>query len=222
MKSDRLNGIAVVTRLHYDKGDARFLPRVGMYQEYALKSLLNQTDQDFEIYVWAEEHHREYIEKLNPRIKVFTAKWERRTGTKGTKYFIDYTKFDQVKGLPKFATVVSLDSDDELDSNGIANIRRFSNGDQRKAISFQPIKRDLTTGKLYRMKSYEGKKKISPIFALYQPTDPYLFVYEYGHYSGMPKQFAGNIKYVGEGQTYMNIHDFNESTKVISEDELIK
>lgn len=221
MKNDRVNRIAVVTRLHYDLGDTRFELRLGMYQQFALASLLKQTDQDFDIYVWAEEHHRKQIEGLDPRIKVFTAKWKRREGTKARKYFIDYTEFSKVKGLPKFVTVVSLDSDDELDPSGIASVRYFS-GAGRQAISFQPIKRDLRTGKIYRMKSYEEKKKISPIFALHQPDDPYLFIYQYGHYSEMPNQFAGKIVYVSEGETYMNIHDFNASTKVISEDVEIK
>lgn len=221
MKKDRIDRIAVITRLHYDEHDPKFMERIFLYKTLALTSLRRQTDQDFDIYIWAEEHHRAIIESIDPRIKVFTAKWERRTGTKGRKYFIDYTEFDKVKGLPKFATVVSLDSDDELDPNGIAEIRKIAQGPERKAISFQPIKRDLRTDNLYRMKSYEEKKKISPIFALYQPTDPYLFIYQYGHYSGMPKEFAGKINYIGEGRTFMNIHDNNESTKVISEDELI-
>lgn len=222
MKSDRMNEIAVVTRLHYDFGDAKFLPRVGMYEEYALKSLLNQTDPHFDIWVWAEEHHRKTIEKIHPRIKVFTADWVRRGSPHKTKFWIDYTPFSKVKGLPKYTTVVSLDSDDELDPHGISNIRWHSTGDVNKAISFQPIKRDLTTGKRYRMKSYELRKKMAPIFALYQPNDPYLFIYEYGHYSKMPEKFAGNIVYIDEGKTYMNIHDFNESTSVISEDVEIK
>lgn len=221
MKKDRINRIAVITRLHYDQGDLRFDQRLGMYKRFALASLLRQTDQDFDIYVWGEEHHRKQIEGLNPRIKMFTADWRRRPETRGRKYFIDYTEFEKVKGLPKFVTVVSLDSDDELQDDGIEKVRELAQGD-RKAISFQPIKRDLRTGKLYRMKSYEEKKKISPIFALHQPTDPYLFIYQYGHYSGMPIEFAGNIKYVDEGGSYMNIHDFNASTKVISEDVEIK
>lgn len=222
MKSDRINEIAVITRLHYDLGDPKFLPRVAMYEQYALKSLLNQTDQDFDIWIWAEEHHRKQIEKIHPRIKVFTADWVRRGSPHKTKFWIDYTPFEKVKGLPKCTTVVSLDSDDELDPEGIANIRECAIGQQNLAFSFQPIKRDLATGKKYRMKSYEQRKKIAPIFALYQPNDPYLFIYEYGHYSKMPEKFAGRIYYFDEGKTYMNIHDFNESTKVISEDQELK
>lgn len=215
--STRVNRIAVITRLHYTKDDPRFLPRLKMFENYALASLKAQTDQDFDICVWAEPWHKEQVEALDPRIKVFNAEWRKREGEGVHKYFIDYTTFDKVSGLAPYVTVIGLDSDDELDPRGIETVRELSNG-TRKAISFQPVKRDLTTGVRYKMKSYRHRHKMSPIFALHQPDEPYLFAYQYGHYSEMPNQFKVII-YIPEGETYLNVHDFNASTKVTKEDQ---
>lgn len=214
---NRVDRIAVITRLHYAKGDERFLPRLKMFEHFALASLRAQTDQDFDICVWAEPWHKEQVEALDPRIKVFNAEWRKREGVGVHQYFIDYTTFDKVTGLLPYTTVIGLDSDDELDPTAIETVRMHSTG-SRKAISFQPIKRDLTTGVLYKMKSYQQRKKMSPIFALYQPDDPYLFAYQYGHYSEMPNQFE-EIVYIAERETYLNVHDFNASTKVTKEDQ---
>lgn len=201
--------LAVVTRIHYKADDPRFPQRVEMYKKYTLNSLLNQTDQDFDILVWCEPHHDELFKSLSDRIKIIHADTEVRY--KSNKFFVDYTPFSKVYGMDKYEAQLGLDSDDELKPNAIATIKQHLIGG-RKAISLQPVKRDTSTGKMYKMVDYKSKGKLAPIFCLYQPDEPYLFAYEYGHFSEMPNQF--NDKVYLYDLAVMNIHNMNESTGI--------
>lgn len=213
------NRIAVITRLHYDEGNPKFEKRLQMYKNYALASLLSQTDQDFDIWVWCEPWHDELVKAIHPRINVFHAEWKKRPG-KVHQFFIDYTPMSKTQGFPKYATQLGLDSDDELMPKAIETVRPFLEG-SRKAISFQPTKVDLATGKKYRMKSYRRRDKIAPIFAIYQPRGEFLFIYEHGHYSGMPLKFPERIHL--DQLAHLNVHDDNASTKVVlNEDQEIE
>lgn len=210
-----MNRIAVVTRLAYDRGDPKFMKRVELYKKYTLPSLLAQTDQDFDIWVWCKPHHAEIIKAIHPRIQVFHGEWVKR---ENTKYFINFTSYDNLQGFSRYETQLGLDSDDEIAPTAIAEIRKNLNG-ERKAISLQPIKRDVNTGKKYNMKSYAEKDKLSPIFAIYQPkgVDEFIFVYQYGHYSGMPTKF--DVVVYLYGLAIMNLHESNESTRLEEYDE---
>lgn len=201
--------LAVVTRIHYKADDPRFPNRVEMYKKYTLNSLLNQTDQDFDILVWCEPHHDELFKSLSDRIKIIHADTEVRY--KSNKFFVDYTPFSKVYGMDKYEAQLGLDSDDELKPEAIAEIKKHLNG-QRKAISLQPVKRDTGTGKMYKMVDYKSKGKLAPIFCLYQPDETYLFAYEYGHFSEMPNQFKDKVYLYG--LAVMNIHGENESTGI--------
>lgn len=201
--------LAVITRIHYKADDPRFPKRVEMYKKYTLASLLNQTDQDFDILVWCEPHHDELFLNLSDRIKVFHADTEVRY--KSNKYFVDYTPFSKVYGMDKYEAQLGLDSDDEIKPTAIEEIKKHLKG-ERKAISLQPIKRDTETGKTYKMFEYKLRGKLSPVFCLYQPDEPYIFAYEYGHFSEMPNQFKNKV-YLYD-LAIMNIHGENESTEI--------
>lgn len=205
--------IAVITRLAYKKDDPKFPWRLETYKKYTLPSLLNQTDDDFDIWVWCKPHHDEIIKALDPRIQVFHGEWIPR---ENTKYFTSFVKWDELEGLPKYTAQLGLDSDDELAPTAIATIKKSLNGG-RKAISLQPIKRELETGKTYEMTSYAEIDRIAPIFCLYQPSEEdWIFAYQYGHYSEMPAQFEV-IVYL-YGLATMNIHDSNCSTTITTKD----
>ena len=198
--------LAVITRLHYAKDDPKFIGRLETYKKYTLPSLLNQTDSDFDIYIWCEPHHDELFLSLHDRVKVMHATTEvRRKG----RFFVDFTTYDKTN-LPRYETQLGLDSDDEILPNTIEEVKKHLNG-SRKAISIQPVKKD-SKGNTYKMANYQRLKRISPIFAIHQPDEPYLFIYEYGHFSDMPKQF-NEIVYLPE-LAIMNIHDSNESTYI--------
>jgi len=201
--------LAVVTRCHYKEDDPRFPQRVDMYKKYTLNSLLNQTDQDFDILVWCEPHHDDLFKSLSDRIKIIHADTEVRY--KSNKFFVDYTPFSKVYGMEKYEAQLGLDSDDEIKPTAIEEVKKHLKGG-RKAISLQPVKRDVKTGKMYKMVDYKSKGKLSPIFCLYQPDEPYLFAYEYGHFSEMPNQFKDKVYLYN--LSIMNIHNMNESTEI--------
>lgn len=201
--------LAVITRIHYKADDPRFPQRVEMYKKYTLNSLLNQTDKDFDILVWCEPHHDELFKSLSDRIKIIHADTEVRY--KSNKFFVDYTPFSKVYGMDKYEAQLGLDSDDELMPNAIKEVKEYLTGG-RKAISLQPVKLDVKTGKTYKMVDYKSKGKLSPIFCLYQPDEPYLFAYEYGHFSQMPLEFKNKVYLYGLG--IMNITGENESTEI--------
>lgn len=207
------NRLAVITRIHYTKDNLKFNTRLEYYKKYTLPSLLSQTDSDFDIIVWCEPHHDELFKSLSDRIKVIHADVEVRY--KSGKYFVDYVSFSSVIGIDKYTAQLGLDSDDELRPTAIEEIKKHLNG-ERKAISLQPVKRDISTGKLYGMKNYCEDDKLAPIFCLYQPDEPYLFAYEYGHYSGMPLQFKNKV-YLYD-LAIMNITGENESTTITKRD----
>jgi len=203
------NRLAVITRIHYKENDPKFAYRLETYKKYTLPSLLAQTDSDFDIFVWCEPHHNELFKSLSDRINVFSVDTEVRY--KSGKFFVDYANYSNTKGIDKYTAQLGLDSDDELKPNAIEEIKKNFDGN-RKAISLQPIKRDVETGELYNMKHYADNNKLAPIFCLYQPDDPYLFAYEYGHYSGMPLQFKTKV-YLYD-LAIMNITGENESTTI--------
>lgn len=216
------NKIAVITRLHYDADDPKFLDRVEMYKEHTLKSLLEQTDQDFDIWIWCEEWHDEIVKAIHPRVNIFHGNWVKRSDPELSnikKYFIDYTHWDKIVGLPKYEVQVGLDSDDVLAPNTIAEIRKVAVGDKRTAISLQPLKIDVNTGKLWHMRSYKAHR-VAPIFALYQPealNDSFMFAYQASHMR--LAAYCDNKVELPVGLAYMRIHDSNESTTMMENED---
>lgn len=208
------NRVAVVTRLHYKLDDPKWPYRLKTYKKYTLPSLLAQTDPDFDIWVWCQPHHAKEIKALSDRIQVMFGDWTPRTRT--GKYFINYTPYRVIKHFDKYATQLGIDSDDELMPTAIEQMKPLLT--ERCAISFQPIKKVIPTGDMYEMRNYEEVERLSPIFAIHQPIDNenFLFVYEYGHYSKMPRQF--DVKKYLYGLAIMNIHHSNESTIITSKD----
>lgn len=214
--SDRLDRLTIITRLHYDLGNPKFAKRVELFKQHTLPSLLAQTDQDFDIWIWTEAHHDEAVKAIHPRINVFHGNWVKRekaaTGVK--KYFIDYTPYKDIIGLPAYATQLNLDSDDTLSPDAVAEVKKHAQGDKILVISLQPLKIDLRTGKRYHMHNYPGAR-CAPIFALYQPLEhpkPFMFVNEFGHMRA-GRHAEGKVA-LPEGFSFMNIADHNESTAI--------
>lgn len=211
--------LAVITRLHYDENDSKFPARLEQYKNRPLDSLLKQTDQDFDIWVWTEPWHDEVVKAIHPRINVFHGNWRKRdSGDSTQRYFIDYTHWRDIQGLPKYEIQVGLDSDDTLAPKAIAYIKRSCRGIKRTAISLQPLKEDLRTGQLYHMRRY-AKHRCAPIFALYQPkslTDDFMFAYQASHMR--LAAYCDKKITLPEGLAFMGITGLNESTKIQPED----
>jgi pyruvyltransferase len=173
---------------------------------------LNQTDQDFDIYIWCGKHHGEIFRNLHPKIKTFRATYDKRD----SHLFIDYTSYDRTIGLPKDSIQVGLDSDDLLEPEFVERIKRECVGDKSIHISFQPTKYDIRANKEYIMDEYTLERG-SPIFAIYQPEYNY-FAYHTSHLR-LPRFF--DEKRIISGYTKMSIHQLNDSTGIKKSDKLI-
>lgn len=211
--------LAVVTRMHYPEDSVKFGFRLEYYAQHTLKSLLEQTDQDFDVWIWCEPWHDEIVKNIHPRINIFHGNWRKRdNGDSTNRYFIDYTHWKDIIGLPKYEIQVGLDSDDMLAPQAIEVIKKHCTGKQRTAISLLPLKLDLATGKRYSMRDYKAQR-CSPIFALYQPgslKDDFMFAYQSSHMR--LAAYCDKKIELPTGLAFMGIGDHNESTKIKPED----
>jgi hypothetical protein len=204
-----MNKIAFITRFHFPKDHPDFNWRFDYYKKEVLPRILNQTIQNFDICIWCEDWHIDLFKALSPKIKTFKATYKKRE----SRYFIDYTPWENVTGLDKYNLQIGLDSDDLIEPNFIENILPLCIGDNTIQFSVQPIKLDIKTGNKYRMRIY-NEKEGSPIFAFYQPKpdDDFKFAYHTSHLR-MPL-IANKTILIPEGLAYMSIHDLNDSTGI--------
>lgn len=209
-----MNNTVIITRFHYPKNHPDFQWRFEYYKKEVLPRLMRQSDQGFDIAIWCEKHHEEIFRGLSPKIRIFQAKYLKRD----SRLFIDYTDWTSVKDLPKYKIQIGLDSDDLVSSEFIKMVHLLCQGDDSILASFQPIKKDIETGKKYKMDQY-NKKRGSPIFAFYQPDfNNYKFAYHTSHLR-MPL-IAEKVIIVPEGYAEMSIHQKNDSTKIKLTDKL--
>lgn len=201
---------AVITRFHYPKGHPKFLWRFSYYARETLPALLNQTDDNFDIWVWCEPHHDKMFRRLHPRIKVFHGTYEKRD----SHLFIDYTSYENIRGLPKYKIQIGLDSDDIPEPGLVEHARANCKGTQSIHISYQPILLDTTTGNKFHMKRVYGGHFGSAIFAFYQPDlgNNWKFAYHTSHIR-LPR-LAKIKKRVSEGFVLVSLHQQNDSTNL--------
>jgi hypothetical protein len=202
-----MNDIAVITRFHYLQDGPDYRWRFDYYAKEVLPRLLAQTDQGFDLWVWCEPWQDAEILGLSPRINIFRAAYKKRD----SRFFIDYTHWEDVTGLPKYKIQIGLDSDDLVRPDFIAKVRGLCAGPDSIHVGFQPLKLDVKTGKKYRMDQYTHKRG-SPIFAFYQPGPDFKFAYHTSHLI-MPT-LAQHQTIVPEGLVFMTIHDRNDSTGI--------
>lgn len=199
--------IAVITRLHY-ADESMFAKRLEMYKTTTLPSLKNQTDKDFDIWVWCEPKHDSIFHRIG--VKTFHVN-VRPEMQPVTKYYTDFAEWSDVSGLPEYDIQVGIDSDDYFQPGTIAKIKELCIGDRSIHISFQPQIEDSKTGMLYSMKRKYNENNGSPMYAFYQPNkDDYLFSYRDGHIR-LPRKAQNNI-ILPVGYAVMTIHDNNETT----------
>lgn len=212
-----MHDLAVITRFHYPKDHPKFDWRFDFYRRETLPRLLNQTDQNFDIWVWTEPHHDELFKALHPRVNVFHGTYDERD----SHLFIDYTPFERIEGLPKYPIQFGLDSDDLLEPTAIAKARHYCRGQFKTFVSLQPLKLDIATGKKYYFdpRRRYTQSKGSPVFAFYQPRidEDFVFAYHTSHLR-MPTVAADQHVVVPEGFVNMAIHGQNDSTNIRGRD----
>lgn len=212
----QMKSTVIITRFHYPKEDRKFNWRFEYFKNSVLPKILDQSDNDFDIAIWCEKHHEDLFKSLSPRIKIFQASYEKRN----SGLFIDYTAWENVTGLGKYVIQIGLDSDDLISRDFIKKTKSLCNGYQTILVSFQPVKKDIKTGKRYAMDQYT-RLRGSPIFALYQPNleDDYKFAYHTSHLR--MALITKKVILVPEGYVEMSIHDQNDSTKIKITDRLL-
>jgi hypothetical protein len=197
--------ITTITRFHYPiekKESKEYKWRLAFFRDEVLPRI-----KGVDINVWCNDWQRDEIEALG--VKTFYAETETRKNKMG--YFVDFVEWKNVKGLKKYDIQIGLDSDDLIEPEFIDKVKECS-GDQSIFMSFQSEKIDIKTGKKYKMPR-DYSKQGSAIFAIYQPNkENYLFAYQDSHLK-MPKYFDKFI-FIPTGYCYVNVHNYNDSTKI--------
>lgn len=201
---------AVITRFHYPRHDPRFNWRFDYYAHETLPRLLDQTDKNFDIWVWCEPHHDARFKRLHPRINVFHGTYDKRQ----SHLFIDYTSYERLTGLPKYPIQFGLDSDELVEPGIIEHARKLCKGEQSIHISYQPILYDVATGRKFHMKRTYGGHFGSAIFAFYQPNlgSNWKFAYHTSHIR-LPKLAEVRLREPA-GFVYVSVHHQNDSTRL--------
>jgi hypothetical protein len=208
----------IIIRMHYPVWDKRWPWRLEYFRKEVLPRLIDQTDQNFDIAIRCNPAHAETLRKLSHKIRTFQVRHEseRVKITNNKKYFIDFVKWHDVIGLPKYDIQSGLDSDDLVATDYIENIHKIiSENDQTKSlhISFQPEVFNTMTKKTYGIGIEYGPKKGSAFFSIYQPNkENYIFAYEYSHLK-LWKHFDKSITLPAE-KCWASVHGHNFSTKI--------
>ena len=202
---------AVIIRLHYLPNDPRFSWRLAFFKSMVLPRLLNQTNQDFEIWIVCHPEHTDLIKGLSEKIRVcpmptFPAPEEARLH--GFKNHIPHD-------LPQFDIQTAYDSDDLVSLNYIAKIKEeiAKSPDKTLLVTFQPYKLALFTLKRYGMYERYGDGKCSMFYSLYQPDRAnYQSILNFDH--SFIGHWCDNIVCVPEGYCDMVIHGTNWMTGI--------
>lgn len=210
---------AFIIRMHFPKDDPRFDWRLSFFKSMVLPRLLSQTDQDFDICIRVNQHHKQYIENIHPKIKTFQSvnfenKIHQRYKHKIGKYFVDFIRQEDLVGLDKYEIQIGLDSDDLiLRDDFIERIKlECKNTDHSLHISFFPHIFDVKNLRMFECPTPYGPQKGSPIFAIYQPKKhkKYYYAYHESHLT-LPKRFK-QAKRINEDFCCYCVHDNNSST----------
>jgi len=197
----------VITRMWYEnKKD--LLERVKIYEFNLLPSLLNQTEQDFDIGILCNEKHKEIIQDIHPRIIPFFTK---KKGTRTGKYWHIFSSWKDITGIKKYDIQTNIDSDDIVSRDFIKVIRDSINEGEKTLIHFRPLLRDFFTGIIKRIKINYHEKYPSACYSLYQPDKKkYIYIGQDSH--TRMYQYAGKVITIPEGYYWVNIHDRNDSS----------
>lgn len=195
---------AVVIRFHYSPDDPRFSWRFAFFKSMVLPRLLNQTDQDFEIWLVCHPAHEILIGKLDRKINICTIP---EFPSPETFRLVD------MSALAQFDIQTSFDTDDLVSLNYIEKIKAeiTNNLGRTLLVTFQPYKLDILSLKRYKMWERYGNGKCSMFFSLYQPDKSnYRSVFDFDHsYIG---GWCNNIICIPEGYCDMVIHGANWMT----------
>lgn len=209
---------AVIIRFHYQQDNPKVGFRLAYFQSMVLPRLLNQTRQDFDIWIRCYPWHKEILESMSPRIKTFSIKGEdeKYISNKERTYFYDFVPWNTVVGMPMYDIQTGIDSDDLVREDFIERIEQEieKNGyDTSLHICFQPYLFDTKSLFQYTMGVKYTPRYGSAFLSLYQPDKSnYVFINNVSHLQLY--RYASKSIVVPEGYCWASCHDNNESTKV--------
>lgn len=174
----------VIIRLDYgtdERSQKEFDWRIEMFQEYLLKSLLCQTEENFDIVIRCNPAHAAQIEALSPRIRTFSHEGPTmyKTGLKGIK--TGSRSIPAFKYTPEYKIQTRIDSDDFVSCDFVERINKEFHVKKNDAlILFRHLKFDTKTERWYKPGLEVTVGHPGPFLSLFQP-EPKIFIYEYGH-----------------------------------------
>lgn len=203
----------VITRMLY-REDEPFFQRLELYKAYTLKSLREQTNQNFDIAVLCSKQHAHIFRKMDI-IPFFTRSDYFGEFSQETKTWHVKVPWGEIEGLREYEIQTNLDSDDFVSSDYIEAVQELSHGDKSIHIHFQPTLVDIKTGEHKKMRNRYDDKTGSAFYSLYQPNpQEYIYIGIDGHRK--MQQYADKTVFIGEGYAFVGIHDHNDSTTINS------
>ena len=197
----------IVSRLFYpDVNDLK--ERLEIYKRTALKSLLEQEDQHFDIAVLCKPQHKDIV-KVHPRIIPFFSDRDKvKMLHNGGTFF----HWQDVYGIKKYDIQTNLDSDDCVSPVFTKKIQEvMADKGHITHIHFQPLLRNYKTGEVRKMKMRYDDKYQSIFYSLYQPNrDDYIYIGQDSHTAF--GKYAEESILIPEGYCWINIHSKNDSS----------
>lgn len=200
------NNHIIITTFAYQPGDM-FLQRMEIYKIH-LEALRRQTLRNFDIGAICHPDNDHYFNELGI-IPIHT-----KDGYDGhlhptRRHWEFYTPWENIEGIKKYEVQTGIDTDNFLDDGYVERLYQELERlpkDKPAHIHFQPKLKNLITGQEKEMVSRYGKDWGSAIYSIYQPSDPYYFIYHDSH-SRMNRIFPTSV--LVDGYCWVGIHSQN-------------
>jgi hypothetical protein len=202
-----MNNHIIITIFAYPPGE-RFNNRMKLYKKWHLDSLYKQTLQNFDIGAICHPENDKHFEEMGI-IPIHT-----KDGYDGhihptRGHWEYYTPWENITGIKKYEMQTGLDTDNFLEPEYVERLYQELERlpkDEPAHIHFQPRIKNIITGQEKEMASRYGPTWGSAMFSLYQPKEPYYFIYHDSH-SRMQNLFKKSV--LVNGYCLVGVHDEN-------------
>lgn len=214
---------AIIIRLKYPDCP-EFEWRFNYFASMCLPRLVNQTDQEFDLFVLCNPIHDERLMALSDKVNVLHADakavtlvddYNRKSGESNSVEPFDYNMDYEIQ--------TRIDSDDLVHPDFVKVINATLK-DARKMtlLAFKPIRFNVNNLRLYYIHPKDGAYRKSQFLSLYNP-DKSTFIYERGHrnWATKVKKWGGDVKIMPFGYCFLSLHNYNASCRPQPGDVLI-
>jgi hypothetical protein len=189
---------AMFIRLNYPEDYQSLKWRLSFFEAMVVPTLLRQTVQDFDIWVYCNMVHADRIKSMSDRLKVYHG---HRTDD---------------PAVPKYNIQTRHDSDDFLHPEYVAKTQEICRAHKKETplvVSFQPYKMDVWSGARYRHDRYNDQNT-SAFQSLYIPdtAKEYRHVLSFNHRQIW--QTYPDVVTVPLGYVTIGIHGMQQSTAI--------